>query len=407
MSAGSRRGFVSPRSVGRVSWGGAARLVLALGLLGWVGSTLPWRDTVTWEGAHGERVSGELVGDWRAERVGFVPDPTLAHVAHLPADLRAAARDGVSLALDRGRSTYSWRPGMPRVFGTGRPAPLVTALLLLAAGFCAGITRWWRILLLARCPCTWGGAMRLTGLGMFFNLILPGLTGGDLVKAVLVVREHPERRADALATVVIDRLVGLWALVLLAALSVWAGGAVFESLRLAVLGALLAATAGVALILSARLRGLLRFDALLGRLPWAERVRRLEEAARVFTGRPGELVASIVLSAANHLAIAAAVLAIAHGFGSTLGYVRTVGIVSIANAGSAIPISPSGWGVGEALYRSLFELAGAEGAVGVAASVTYRLCLLVLGLAGGAFLLLPGGGRLRAEARRAALEIGD
>ena len=401
MSAGAG----APRDSRRRRWGTAVRIAVAVALLAWVGSSLPWRDTLTWEGADGERVSGEIVGDWRAERVEFLPDTELAGQAHLPEELRGAAREGRTLALDRAHSTYSWRPGMPRVFLTGRPWPLAAALLLLAGGFCAGNTRWWRILGLAGCPCTWGAALRLTGLGMFFNLVMPGLTGGDLVKAVLVVREHPERRTDALATVVIDRLVGLWALVLLATLTVWAGGAGFEPLRWPVLGALAAATAGVAVVLFPALRRALRFEALIDRLPWADRVRRLEQAAGVFAGHPGEMIVAVGLSATNHLLIGGAVFAIGRSFGDALGYVQTVGIVSIANAGSAIPISPSGWGVGEALYRSLFELMGAEGAVGVAVSVTYRLCLLLLGLAGGIFLLLPGSGGLRADARRAARDL--
>ncbi|MDP6539304.1 MAG: lysylphosphatidylglycerol synthase transmembrane domain-containing protein [Planctomycetota bacterium] len=393
------------RPARRFSWGAAARLILALALLAWVASTLPWEDSITWEGNEGGRATGELVGDWRAERVGFRPAAELSGRADLSAALREAARNGEVIDLARGDSGFSWRPGMPRVFMTGRPAPLAAALLLLAAGFGAGVTRWWRILLLARCPCSWSGALRLTGLGMFFNLIMPGLTGGDLVKAVLVVREHPERRADALATVVLDRLVGLWALVALATLSVWLGGAGFAPLRLPVLAALGAATAGVSVILSRRLRRGLRLDALVERVPGRARLQRLEEGARVFAGRPGALAVAVGLSGANHLAIGGAVLAIVRAFGADLGIVQAVGISSIANAGSAIPISPSGWGVGEALYRSLFELIGAEGSVGVATSVTYRLCLLVLGLAGGIFLLLPGGGRLRAEARRAARDL--
>ncbi len=63
--------------------------------------------------------------------------------------------------------------------------------------------------------CYWANTLRLTFLGLFFNLVLPGITGGDLPKALMVVREHPERRAHALASVVIDRLLGLWVLLVL------------------------------------------------------------------------------------------------------------------------------------------------------------------------------------------------
>ena len=54
--------------------------------------------------------------------------------------------------------------------------------------------------------------------GAFFNLFLLGSTGGDAVKAFYVLRESPpERRAGAILAVIMDRLLGLLALILLAA----------------------------------------------------------------------------------------------------------------------------------------------------------------------------------------------
>jgi hypothetical protein len=47
---------------------------------------------------------------------------------------------------------------------------------------------------------------------------------------------------------------------------------------------------------------------------------------------------------------------------------------------------------------------GAEAALGVAVSVTYRLCSVALGLFGGLFLLAPGGREVRREALEAARE---
>ena len=47
-------------------------------------------------------------------------------------------------------------------------------------------------------------------------------------------------------------------------------------------------------------------------------------------------------------------------------------------------------GLGEAMYKMLFEMVGADGGLGVAISVTFRLCQLIFGLIGGVFLLLPG-----------------
>src|SRR5204862_202570 len=45
-------------------------------------------------------------------------------------------------------------------------------------------------------------------LGLFFNNFLVGMTGGDLVKAILIARGS-DRRAAAALTVFVDRLIGL------------------------------------------------------------------------------------------------------------------------------------------------------------------------------------------------------
>src|SRR5207248_3844739 len=50
-----------------------------------------------------------------------------------------------------------------------------------------------------------------------YNTFLPGAVGGDAVKAYCLARSQ-ERRTVAVATVLFDRLLGLWALVLLVAL---------------------------------------------------------------------------------------------------------------------------------------------------------------------------------------------
>ena len=99
----------------------------------------------------------------------------------------------------------------------------------------------------------------------------------------------------------------------------------------------------------------------------------------------------------NHVTLVAGVYALGVAFRSRLGYLDYLGITAIANTISSVPIFPAGWGVGEALFGSLFHLLGEAAALGVAVSVTYRLLTTALGLAGGVFLLLPGGRDVRKE----------
>jgi glycosyltransferase 2 family protein len=55
-------------------------------------------------------------------------------------------------------------------------------------------------------------------LGYAVNLLPLGLVGGDTVKAVFLARLHPTRKTEAVATVFVDRAIGLIALLVLAAI---------------------------------------------------------------------------------------------------------------------------------------------------------------------------------------------
>jgi glycosyltransferase 2 family protein len=78
--------------------------------------------------------------------------------------------------------------------------------------------RWYVLVRAQDLPFTVRNAMRLGLVSYFFNSILPGSVGGDVIKAVAVAREQ-SRRTVAVATVLIDRVIGLWALAWLVALA--------------------------------------------------------------------------------------------------------------------------------------------------------------------------------------------
>lgn len=382
------------------------KIVFALALLGWVAKGLPWQDSLQWStGGVVSSAGGELVGDWHADEVRFRFEAGTAPLAEVwPAELRAVQAAGETSALllhkDRGDATadgYSWQPGMPTVFAGLSLNGLLLALLSMLGGVLFGVTRWWRLLRLAGCPSSWWNTLRLTFLGLFFNLVFPGLTGGDVPKALLVVREHPDRRADALATVVIDRLVGLWALIAIAAAVCLTGGVRFDPLKLPVAGTLAVATGGMAFLLFPGPRRALGLDKLIDRLPLAEKLRKLERSALVYAEHRGELLLAILLSLGNHALVITQVYFLGDTLGAALQYSDYFGFVPVASVVTSLPLSPGGWGVGEAAYGKLFELMGSSLTLGVAVSVTYRLCNVALSLVGGLGLLLPGARVTREE----------
>ncbi len=388
------------------------RPLFAAAMLAIVAYNVPWRDRLAWEGASASaEVAGEIVGNWREPAIEFRVAPGETIDAGWPAALESRLATPGPVALDRealardpeiAAGTVTWRPGMLRAFRDLEPAGVWSALGFLSLGLLASVSRWWRLLAIAGCATRWTSAMRLTLLGFFFNLVVPGLTGGDVIKAVLVVRENPARRADALMSVVVDRVLGLVTLMGLATAVVLMSGDRFRDLRWPVTLAFAAMAGGLWVVMHDWPRRLLRFDALLARLPLKEQVQNLDRAMRIVVAHPIELVAAFALSAFNHLCVAAAVWSLGHAFGDSLSYFEYVGVTSIANAVSALPIAPAGWGVGEAAFGYIFGLLGAAPSLGVAVSVTYRLLNMGIGLVGGLFLLLPGGRDVSREALEGA-----
>ena len=57
-----------------------------------------------------------------------------------------------------------------------------------------------------------------------FNLAPLGVVGGDLVKAVMLGREQRNKQASVVASVIVDRVIGLYVLFVVATAAILATG---------------------------------------------------------------------------------------------------------------------------------------------------------------------------------------
>lgn len=112
----------------------------------------------------------------------------------------------------------SQSPGLGDIFSKPfHVGPLVLAALIWVVALLITFVRWWMLVRAQGLPFKLYSAIRLGLVSYFFNTFLPGSVGGDILKAVAVAREQ-SRRTVAVATVIIDRIIGLWALAWLVAL---------------------------------------------------------------------------------------------------------------------------------------------------------------------------------------------
>jgi len=268
-----------------------------------------------------------------------------------------------------------------------RPGIFAGSALLLALSPLVTVVRWRLLLGTSGLDPGFRRAFRLTYIGLFFNLVVPGLTGGDVVKAVLVARRSARREA-AVLSIFVDRLIGIFALALLAGLVLLPHLAQFTDLALPLFSFLALLLAGGALLLSRRLRRAVRMERWIRRLPFERVAARLDEAVLAYRDHPRILAASLALSFANHFAILGGVAGIARAIGDTLPLHHVLVLVPVINIVSSVPIAPGGWVVGETLFGTLFAKYGSTFASGVAVSLLFRITLTAVVLPGGFFWLL-------------------
>lgn len=102
--------------------------------------------------------------------------------------------------------------------------------LRLAAGFaivtaacCISFYRWYLLVRALDIPFRVRDAFRLSFIAYLFNFVGAGSVGGDLFKAIFIARENPRRRTEAVATLVVDRVIGVYALLLVTSVAILAG----------------------------------------------------------------------------------------------------------------------------------------------------------------------------------------
>jgi len=95
---------------------------------------------------------------------------------------------------------------------------LTGAVLLVLAAVTLTVCRWQMLARTLGLEFSTREALRVGFLGYAVNLLPLGLVGGDAVKAVFLSRLNPTRRTEAVATVFVDRVIGLVALLILASL---------------------------------------------------------------------------------------------------------------------------------------------------------------------------------------------
>ena len=260
---------------------------------------------------------------------------------------------------------------------------LVGALaLLLLMSVLAGV-RWQAVSWLAGAPLSQIAAQRGLFVGLFFNQTLPSSIGGDAVRIWLVSRGGAALGA-AVASVLLDRALGLAALAWVSVLGAWAmlgmGGA-----WLGIVSILLAFAAIICFALLVACGG--GAGRWLERRPWTRPMRSAAKAARRLVRMRRLGLAVLAQSLAVHLLLVAAAVLIFRALGAPAPFFFLLGAVPLVMLLAVAPVSLGGWGVRETAMVAALSPVAISPADSLTGAVLLGLGMLLTGIPGGVWWL--------------------
>jgi len=234
-------------------------------------------------------------------------------------------------------------------------------------------------------PLNWRDAVAAFYTGMFFNLFLPGLVGGDAVRALLAARKTQHSLASSLGIVYADRTVGFIAMLLVGtwgALSLHLANSqlVWQPL---VLGALFAVG------LTAAMVALAFFISQKWRNQWGERIGRFANGIVSFLQRPNSSFVVFAIALTYHLSLIATLMLLGQAAGIKAQPLSAYAmVVTIATVIGSLPITLHGLGVRELACVKLWALLNISLEQAMMWALLWRVMTWFVSLPGGLVYLL-------------------
>ncbi|MCH2114352.1 MAG: flippase-like domain-containing protein [Pirellulales bacterium] len=268
---------------------------------------------------------------------------------------------------------------------------LATQTMVLSA-FACSFVRWFLLVRGLQLDFRIQDAFRLGSLGFLLNQVTPGSVGGDLFKAVFIAKEQPGKRTEAVATVLIDRAIGLYAMLVIASLAMsfadYGGvpSATIRTIQFVVWIALAAGTVILLVVLSP-LTTAPTTRRLVKYIPLADSTcTRLIDSLVVYRDRRGFILGAFFLALVTHSLLVTSFWCIGQGLPvGRLTFLQNTSIVPIALVTGAVPGMPGGLGVMEGALAYLYTTVDAAQSDGAIVAFTYRAMTYVVAAIGACY----------------------
>ena len=277
-----------------------------------------------------------------------------------------------------------------------RALPLASLLLLL-------IISWMGQLLCAERWRIFAAALQMKGrylsfvqmyfAGMFFNIGLPSLVGGDVVKAYVLSRKNSKPLTIGLASVVQDRAIGLISLLIYGSLAIllhpvsWKGFPLWIAYGLAWLA--------IAAIVYFIARGEPLYGKYLRGMNGKSPLQRILKTAAEFhqalgleNFKPGQALRIFLYSFVNSALVLWIFRQVLVAAGRPVGIIPFSALYPLVTLATMLPITFSGLGVREWFYVEALFLLGVPRETGLVISLATSALILLCNLGG--IMFIPG-----------------
>ncbi|TWU42990.1 hypothetical protein Q31b_20240 [Novipirellula aureliae] len=274
---------------------------------------------------------------------------------------------------------------------------LAVAFVIALSGVSLSFARW---CLLVRCQgisLSVIQAFRISAICFLFNFVSVGSVGGDLFKALFLAKRRPGKRVEAVASVLVDRAVGLFGLVLLVAAAIIVTNPTgssdvtqirLDQIKFATAVLVFAGTFGLLCLVF----GGKQIDKIIARsrtIPGVGAIlAKVAAPLRMFQERRMGLLLAIVMSLGVHLLIVVSMYLIARSlYADPPTFADHLVIVPIGMLAAALPVAPAGLGVFEVVIQWLYEVIPAKPtmASGTLVALVFELVKITMAIVGTVF----------------------
>ena len=280
-------------------------------------------------------------------------------------------------------------------------AYLTLSFFMVGCGIALSSYRWSRLLDVQDVHLSGHDAIRLSMIGQFFNLAIPGGVGGDIIKMLYLKRQAGTHYPEAIMTTLFDRILGLMGLFMVAIISVIVSWNFLmqapPKIQYTVMFVGLISLAGAVGVTTAMYHEVFfRFGFVLALMARAKAAcpakvwsiaRRVVRSVSLFRVHLNEVIIALLISMSIHTLGALSVWSIGQAFHAPKLRMQDYFIsTQVANTISAVPITPGGLGGRDYILNAFFQAFG-EGAKASVIPVVGSLLMVLWSLVASLFFL--------------------